>query len=146
MTELMSSSGEPLVNRFPSRVFDKAWLTLVATWPSSISAFLTSIGQPGASGKTSQASCHQAEDGTLAPSSGRWANSGIASPTECWTRSTSEYHNAAVESSLSDILETGDVPQRYFLSARACEGILRRAEKGGKVLPVRLAAALKQGL
>ena len=45
--------------------------------------------------------------------------------------------------SLSDILETGDVPQRYYLTARACAGILRRAEKRGKTLPVALQAALQ---
>jgi hypothetical protein len=45
--------------------------------------------------------------------------------------------------SLSDILETGDVPQRYFLSAKACMGILRRAEKRGKELPPQLARALQ---
>jgi hypothetical protein len=44
--------------------------------------------------------------------------------------------------SLSDILETGDVPQRYYLTAKACRGILRRAEKRGKSLPPSLAAAL----
>lgn len=43
---------------------------------------------------------------------------------------------------LSDILETGDVPQRYFLSAKACRGILRRAEKRGKALPPPLQCAL----
>jgi L-rhamnose mutarotase len=44
--------------------------------------------------------------------------------------------------SLSDILETGDVPQRYYLSAKACQGILRRAGNRGKELP----SALKMGL
>jgi hypothetical protein len=39
-------------------------------------------------------------------------------------------------------LETGDVPQRFFLSATACKGILRRAEKRGKQLPQQLAQAL----
>jgi predicted nucleic acid-binding protein len=43
---------------------------------------------------------------------------------------------------LSDILETGGVPRRYFLSAKACAGILRRAAKRGKKLPDLLAAAL----
>jgi hypothetical protein len=47
--------------------------------------------------------------------------------------------------SLSDILETGDVPQRFFLSAKACSGILRRAAKRGKSLPRSLAAALRAG-
>jgi hypothetical protein len=56
--------------------------------------------------------------------------------------STSEFHSGAVACSLSDILETGDVPRRFYLSATACRGILRRAEKRGKELP----AALKQAL
>jgi hypothetical protein len=45
------------------------------------------------------------------------------------------FPNDDAVSSLSDILETGDVPQRYFLSPKACSGILRRAEKRGKELP-----------
>jgi hypothetical protein len=45
--------------------------------------------------------------------------------------------------SLSDILETGDVPQRFFLTPKACQGILRRAGKRGKDLPEALQAALQ---
>ena len=45
---------------------------------------------------------------------------------------------------LSDTLETGAVPQRYYLSAKACAGILRRAEKRGKKLPEQLQAALEE--
>jgi len=44
--------------------------------------------------------------------------------------------------SLSSILETGEIDRRYFLSPRACAGILRRAEKRGKDLPPSLFAAL----
>jgi hypothetical protein len=45
---------------------------------------------------------------------------------------------------LSDILEaTGSVPQRFFLSPKACAGILRRAAKRGKKLPEALEAALQ---
>ena len=78
----------------------------------------------------------------LVPSSGAWANSGMGPLTEFWTLSTLEYHSAAVACSLSDILETGAVPQRFFLSATACRGILRRAAKRGKSLPPSLAEAL----
>jgi hypothetical protein len=39
-------------------------------------------------------------------------------------------------------LETGGVPRRYLLSARACAGILRRAAKFRKKLPAHLEAAL----
>jgi hypothetical protein len=62
----------------------------------------------------------------------------------CLTLSISEWPKDAAVCSLSDTLETGDLPQRYFLSATACQGILRRAEKRGKVLPQQLKQALEQ--
>ncbi|KQP53052.1 hypothetical protein ASF34_01395 [Methylobacterium sp. Leaf106] len=74
----------------------------------------------------------------------------MASPTECLTLSTSEWTdldglslNDAGVCSLSDILEIGAVPQRYFLSARACAGILRRAVLRGRELPPALLSALQ---
>src|SRR6185312_1409509 len=98
---------------------------------------------------TSPASCRLTADGTLEPSLGCWQNSGMGSPTEFLTLSTSEWTALPAQfpnddgvCSLSDILETGDVPQRYFLSAKACAGILRRAEKRGKALPEPLRQAL----
>lgn len=66
----------------------------------------------------------------------------MGSPTEFLTLNTLEWPSAAAVCSLSDTLETGEVPQRFFLSATACRGILRRAEKRGKQLPERLKAAL----
>ena len=45
-------------------------------------------------------------------------------------------------SSLSDILVRGFIPQRYYLTARCAEGILRRAERRGKPLPPVLKEAL----
>jgi hypothetical protein len=44
---------------------------------------------------------------------------------------------------LSDTLETGDLPQRFSLSATACQGILRRAASRGKKLPQALQQALE---
>jgi hypothetical protein len=67
----------------------------------------------------------------------------MGSHTECLTLNTSEWPSAAVVCSLSDTLETGAVPQRFFLSAKACVGILRRAEKRGKALPDQLRQALQ---
>ena len=116
----------------------------MATWPSLISELLTSYAPGGLYGRTCPASCHLTKDGILGPSSGRWANSGMGGLTESWTLSTSEFHSAAAASSLSDILEVGDVPQRFYLSPKACSGILRRAEKRGKELPEALAAALRE--
>jgi hypothetical protein len=68
----------------------------------------------------------------------------MGSPTGFLTLNTSEFHKDAAACSLSDILETGDVPQRYFLSALACKGILRRAAKRGKEFPPALMKALEQ--
>lgn len=45
-----------------------------------------------------------------------------------------EFPREEIESRLSWILED-NVPQRYYLSARACEGILSRASRRGKALP-----------
>ena len=48
-----------------------------------------------------------------------------------------------VESHLSQILQT-NVPEKYYLSAKACLGILRRAAKRGKELPEILRKALEE--
>lgn len=52
-----------------------------------------------------------------------------------------ECHRDAVESRLSWILED-NVLEKYYLSARACEGILSRASRRGKALPEILRTAL----
>jgi hypothetical protein len=43
---------------------------------------------------------------------------------------------------LWQVLERDSIPMKYYLSARACAGILRRAEKRGKKLPELLRLAL----
>lgn len=78
----------------------------------------------------------------MAPSSGCWQNSGMGSPTEFLTLSSSDWPSDASVCSLSAILETGDHLQRYYLSPKACAGILRRAAKRGKELPAQLMQAL----
>ncbi len=56
------------------------------------------------------------------------------------------YPNVVEESFLWQILEA-NVPEKYSLSAKACEGILRRAERRGKELPslLHFALLLKSG-
>ncbi len=53
---------------------------------------------------------------------------------ECWTPNFGASPKEESVSLLSEVLET-KVPQKYYLSARACEGILRRAARRGKDLP-----------
>ena len=99
------------------------------------------------SGKMSQAHSAATEEQTSTlfsqrwMTSGHWANGGM-----CWTRSISESPKDVAEcsSSLSLILQSshGSGMEKYFLSAKAAEGILRRATKRGKNLPVMLREAL----
>lgn len=65
----------------------------------------------------------------------------IRLPGECWTPNTGASPSVVRESTLSQILED-NAPEKYSLSARACEGILRRAEKRGKKIPAMLWEAL----
>ena len=123
---------------------------------------------PGSSsGRTSPAHSRATAVETLEAWLGRWLGASLAFRAEdggraalqsartdsssgaCWTRNMSEWNLTLAPSlrdegvcSLSSILETGEIDRRYFLSPRACAGILRRAEKRGKDLPPSLFAAL----
>ena len=74
-----------------------------------------------------------------------WQNClGVKSHGGYWTHNIGECPNVAAESSLSRILQpTEDVPEKYYLSPRACAGILRRAKERGKKLPEELRIALE---
>jgi hypothetical protein len=61
------------------------------------------------------------------------------------TLNISDSPNDAVVCSLSHVLIPAEqIPSKYFLSRKACAGILRRAAKRGKELPPRLKAALQR--
>lgn len=62
----------------------------------------------------------------------------------CWMPNISAWPNDASACSLSQVLEATSIPPRYFLSAKACAGILRRARKSGKTLPALLRKALER--
>ena len=133
---------EHLASLSPSPVTEQDWMTRVATSPSSLLGLLADSAPYGWCGRTSPASCRSTEDGRLEPSSECWSNAGMGSPTEFLTLSISEYPSDGAASSLSDILETGELPRRYYLSGTACRGILRRTAKRGKELPEALKSAL----
>lgn len=77
----------------------------------------------------------------------RWPTSGTAWPGAFSTAVSSECRSdgdgcSSSEPSLAEILEP-DVPARFSLSARAANGILRRAERRGRALPNSLREALE---
>ena len=73
-----------------------------------------------------------------------WVQTDVLFPsaTEYTTRSFGECPSVENASRLSQILEASPHP-RYSLSAKACHGILNRAERRGKKLPEPLEAALR---
>jgi len=139
----MFSSEEHPAKVSVSQDSERDWMTRVATSCSRILRLLQNIGPSGWFGRTYPACYPVMEETILPPSFEGWKNSGMGSPTEFLTLNISEFPNDAVVCSLSDVLEVGSVPRRYFLSGRACRGILRRADKRGKLLPRSLHEALQ---
>ena len=97
----------------------------------------------GLSGRTSRERSQVAEGKISDVCSKPWMNSGIVSHGEYWTRSISEWPKDADVCLLSEVLEQ-TVPQKYYLSPKACAGIIRRAAKREKPLPISLEIALKE--
>lgn len=60
---------------------------------------------------------------------------------EPWMPSIGACPNVVCASRLSSILQV-NAPEKYYLSQKACEGILRRASRRGKQLPELLKMAL----
>lgn len=124
------------------------------------SASETRSSPSGQSGKTSPASSASTRARTsLASWAPSWAPPSLFPPQDglaqvwqaapealrlggCSTLNGSECPNAAAACSLSQILEAS-APTRFYLSAKAARGILRRAEKRGRKLPTALESALR---
>ncbi len=131
------------VRTCPLPASGRAWLESEADFGSSSIELLQSFARSGWLSKTSLVFYPATEDATLLSSFAGWSNAGMASPGGFSTLSISESHSAGAACSLSEVLET-DAPQKYFLSPKACRGILRRAELRGRSLPAHLHQALIQ--
>lgn len=148
---LLSTNSEPqLFSSEDSLAKTSQWLDNALAWLESEAGcglsseeLLRSFDRLGLSSKMSPA-CYPATEGAICSSSFQgWRSSGIGGPTAFLTLNTSVWPKDASVCSLSQVLENGVAP-KYFLSAKACAGILRRAAKRGKELPEPLAHALRQ--
>ena len=141
-----SSVAGPRAKHFPSQGCAKDSPIQEGTLHWSFLDWLTAYAQSTSFGKTCPEFCPATEGKISPPSSGRWQNSGMGSLGGVLTLNSSVSHSGEKEctSSLSKVLETGELPQRFYLSQKACAGILRRAEKRGKKLPPMLDQALRQ--
>ena len=147
MDQLTLFAGEVPANPSASPEDERAWTASLASC-SSISALCRSFILGGTSGKTYP----EYSTRRMMPSdasSTKWTKAGIRQHGECLMLNSSEWPNDAGEfglsarvAMLSEILQR-DAPQRFYLSARACEGILARARRRGRDLPPILEEALE---
>ena len=140
---LISSSAASPARTYQWPVSVRALLEIEAASGLSSIESCPSCGLPFASSRMFPVFYPAIRDATSESSSPGWGNSGLLSDGLYWTASTSESRNAAAVCTLSQVLQES-VSSKYFLSAKAATGILRRAERRGKQLPPMLEAALRQ--
>lgn len=119
----------------------RAWLEAGQDSSSSLHELCLCLNQNSFSWKMYPGFSQAMRGETLPLSFDGWKNSGIYRHGECLTVSISEWPRDAAVCSLSEVLEM-EVAPKYYLSPKACSGILRRAEKRGKELPPMLKTAL----
>ena len=142
--QLTSSAADSPAKTLVLQASERDLLASVQDYGTSSIVSLVRSCPRGFSSRTSLACYRATEDEILPPSFQGWQTSGMGGPTGFWTANFSEWPNDAVVCSLSDTLETPRPHlERYTLSARACQGVLRRAAKRGKELPIALAQALQ---
>ena len=150
----ISSQEEPRAKTSRSRASARARRKGAEPAPPSAGttcAWLPNSVRELSSGKMSSGAFPPTEDETSPDSWPKLQGSGMAVRGEFWTANTPEWTAGQWPSrrddavcGLSELLTgTQRVPERYFLSRKACLGVLRRAEKRGKELPERLRQALE---
>lgn len=137
---LFAAERHAKTSRLPDMAKD--WLEREARFGSTTFDLLVNLNRAGWSGKMLPMHYHLTTEETSEQSSWDWMNAGIMSRGECLTLSISEFPSDAEESSLSQVLQM-DVPHKYYLSPQACQGILQRAHRRGKILPESLRIALE---
>ena len=114
--------------------------------------FLEQCVPGGLSGKTCRGRCQAGRTdsststfwSTSMQNAGMLADGAFSTLNMCeWTDTLVPFLSEDGVCSLSDILVRGNIPQKYYLSRKACSGILRRAESMGKALPEILRTALE---
>ena len=160
MEQLTFLSEEALASLSPLQGVERVSKENPVSCTSTFELFASSCEHRGgraratSSGRTCRDAFRATREETSDAYSTSWKTAGISWRGERWTRNLPEYltgqvvdsegryRNAAGASSLSEVLEAR-APQTYSLSARACSGIIRRAEKRGKPLPEILRKALE---
>ena len=151
-TQLTFLSVAPRAKTFQSQVSEQDWLENVAVSSSSLLILFANTAPAGLFGKMCPECLQVATDktlqtfwdcsldaelksrktdgemrGMLPDTKTRTALHGVSLTLNIpeWTGSPEQCHNGVGVSSLSDILEQINIPHRYYLTSKACAGILR---------------------
>ena len=162
-TNLTSSAEEPRVRTSPSPENERGECAEAERAPrsagpgSTLSAISTLGGSYGKTCRDVSALVSPSTEATSPSSRLRLQNSGMIVRGALWTFNSPEWTHFRAPSpsadavcGLSDILEPMETEEdlerlrKYFLSERACSGILRRAAARGKELPPELKVALTE--
>ena len=109
----------------------------------SLHESLTKLSPSGSLLKTCQVYSLAPEGEILLSSFNGWRSAGMAWGGECLTVKASDLPSDGSACLLSEVLQP-HTDARYYLSPKACAGILRRADARGKVIPEPLRSALQQ--
>lgn len=120
----------------------REWMTSEADFSRKSLDLLECFHRTGLYSKTSPTFSASTTVETLRSSSEPSSNAGMACAGGFLTLNTSVWHKDASVCSLWEILEER-VASKYYLTPKACAGILRRAAKRGKELSPHLEAALR---
>ena len=137
----LHQAQELLQEDFPAKTSQSLAKGLVllaneAGYSGRLQELWTKRKQNTSSSKTSLVCYPVTKEQILESSSGRWPTSGILSGGGCLMLNTLEYpSDASVSSSLADVVQTQPVQQKYYLTIKAAEGVLRRSNRNGKKLP-----------
>ena len=104
-------------------------------WENVPAALSSRRGEDKADGESAGSSLRLREDS-------EWHGEYLTLNLPEWNNFRGQSRSAGSVSSLSDILVSGNIPPRYYLTVKCAEGILRRAARRGKTLPPVLKEAL----
>jgi DNA (cytosine-5)-methyltransferase 1 len=135
------------------RLFDKGAIDSVRprfmVWENVPGAFSSNKGEDFRCVLEETAKVVQGDARIPGPPNGKWPHSGCIMGdgwSIAWRLHDAQFWGVPQRRKRISLVAdfAGGALQKYYLSARACQGILRRAEKRGKTLPPMLKAALEK--
>lgn len=142
--DLVSSFGKMSQEHLPqteAKILEPSWKNFVESKKTTFQ-FLCLTAESGRIAERSSATASLLRGDLWTLNTSEYLNAGSVSPSWSITAEATPPTYYYRESRLSEILQA-DASEKYYLSAKACEGILRRADKRGKELPEVLKTALE---